>query len=93
MTLDWMAWTLESAIFFIFIFSSIVAMGIWEKLSPSGEDRKGIIGLSTSRGDRLFLSYLGSGFISLIWLYFFGSPLWGALIICLIYSVLVFLFV
>mgnify|MGYP006210529883 CR=1 FL=1 len=46
--------------------------------------------IETTRGDRLFISLLGSGFICLIWLFAFGPPLWGALICCLIYAAAVF---
>ena len=28
--LAWMAWTWQTALFFIFIFGSIAAMGVWE---------------------------------------------------------------
>jgi predicted small integral membrane protein len=33
---------------------------------------------------------LGSAFICLGWLFFFGAPLWGALILCLIYAAAAF---
>ncbi|MFZ8942202.1 MAG: DUF2160 family membrane protein, partial [Gemmobacter sp.] len=42
------------------------------------------------RGDRLFISLLGSAFICLAWLFFAGPPLWGALALCLIYAAAVF---
>ncbi len=93
MFLSWMAWTWPTAAFFIFIALSIMAMGIWEYYSPGGGPRQGILGLNTTRGDRLFISYLGSGFICLAWLGFVGSPLWGALFICIVFAVLVFLLV
>jgi predicted small integral membrane protein len=46
--------------------------------------------MQTTRGDRLFITLLGSAFINLIWLYFFGAPLTGALIVCLLYLLSVF---
>jgi len=49
-----------------------------------------MLGIETTRGDRLFLTLLGSAFINLMWLYFFGAPLAGALIICLLYAAMVF---
>ena len=52
--------------------------------------RRGVLGMETTRGDRLFLTLLGSAFINLTWLYFFGAPLTGALIICLFYAAMVF---
>jgi len=44
----------------------------------------------TTRGDRLFLSLLGSAFINLAWLGFGGEDLWKALGVCLVYAALVF---
>ena len=40
-------------------------MGVWEAVSPGGGPRYGILRFETTRGDRLFLSLLGSAFI--IW--------------------------
>jgi predicted small integral membrane protein len=65
-------------------------MGIWEKFSPGGNPRRGVLGLDTTRGDRLFISILGSAFIHLGWLGVMGTPLWGALIISIIYFIAVF---
>ena len=45
------------------------------------------------RGDRLFVSLLGSAFIHLAWLGLVGSLLWIATIICVAYFVLVFKYV
>ncbi len=90
MGLSWMAWTWPTAAFFIFIALAISAMALWEKLKPGGDPRRGILGLDTTRGDRLFVSLLGSGFIHLAWLGFFGPPLWWALIISIGFAVAVF---
>ena len=91
--ITWMAWTWQTASFFIFIALCLTAMVIWEKKSPGGGPRKGIIGLDTTRGDRLFISLLGSAFIHLFWLALVGSVLWIATIICIGYAVVVFKYV
>ena len=88
--LSWMAWTWPTALFFIFIFSSIAAMGVWEYFSPGGGPRHGVFGLDTTRGDRLFITLLGSAFIFLGWLGIFGVPLWGGLVISLAWAFFVF---
>lgn len=90
MGLSWMAWTWPTALFFIIVILSIVVMIVWEKLSPGGNPRHGILGLDTTRGDRLFISWLGTGFIHLLWLAFFGTPLWGALAITAGWVIFVF---
>ena len=91
--ITWMAWTWQTAAFFIFIALCLTAMVIWEKKSPGGSPRKGILGLDTTRGDRLFVSLLGSAFIHLAWLGLVGSMLWIATIICVAYFVIVFKYV
>ncbi len=90
MDLSWMAWTWPTAAFFIFVFSAISCMGYLEWRSPGGAPRRGILTLDTTRGDRLFISILGSAFIHLGWLGLFSTPLWGGLIISLIFSFVVF---
>ncbi len=90
MGLSWMAWTWPTAAFFVFILLCLIGMGVWEKYSPGGNPRKGILTLETTRGDRLFITLLGSAFIFLAWLGLVGTPLWGAIIISLIYGYAVF---
>lgn len=92
MDLSWMAWTWPTAIFFITIALLLLAMGAGEYVRPGGGPRVGILGFETTRGDRLFISLLGSAFISLAWLGLLGPPVWGALVVCLIYAVAVFRF-
>ena len=93
MDLSWMAWTMPTAIFFTVIGSLIAVMCVWEAFSPGGQPRKGILRFETTRGDRLFVTLLGSAFINLAWLALFGSPLWWALLVCALFALLVFLFV
>ena len=91
--ITWMAWTWQTASFFIFIALCLTVMVIWEKKSPGGNPRKGILGLDTTRGDRLFISLLGSAFIHLIWLGLIGTMLPIATLICIGYFVFVFKYV
>ncbi|KQT82787.1 DUF2160 family membrane protein [Aurantimonas sp. Leaf443] len=88
--LSWMAWTWPTAIFFLSIFALLALMGAWEYASPGGNPRYGILRFETTRGDRLFLSLLGSAFICLGWLGLTELPLWYALIGCAFYAGLVF---
>ena len=86
---SWMAWSGAGALFFAVIASALVAMIVWGAVAPE-IPRRGILGLVTTPGDRLFLTLLGSAFIQLIWLFFFGAPLWGSLSIALLYGAAVF---
>ena len=90
MGLAWMAWTWQTAAFFVFIALALVGMVIWEWRVPGGAPRRGILALDTTRGDRLFISLLGSAFIQLAWLGVIGPPLWGAIAVALVYTVGVF---
>lgn len=87
--LSWMAWTVPTAIFFTVIALLLVTFTILQIKYPTIE-RVGILGIPTTRGDRLFISLLGSAFIHLAWLAIVGPPLWGALAVALVYAALVF---
>ena len=93
MSLSWMAWTWPTAAFFIAVALSLAVMIVWEILSPGGAPRRGVFGLDTTRGDRLFISWLGAGFINLAYLAAFGSPLWGGLALTIAWFVFVFRYV
>lgn len=85
----WMAWTLATAIFFWVIGSLLVTFTILGINRPE-TPRVGILRIETTRGDRLFISLLGSAFLCIAWLAVLGPPLWGALILCLVYAAAVF---
>jgi predicted small integral membrane protein len=88
--LGWMAWTWPTAAFFIFIGLCIASMAVWEYFSPGGSPRRGVFGIDTTRGDRLFISLLGSAFIFLAYLLFFAPPLWIPLAIAAAWFIFVF---
>jgi predicted small integral membrane protein len=90
MGLGWMAWTWQTALVFIFVFGSIAFMGVLEMRNPGGNPRDGILGLRTTRGDRLFLSMLGSAYLFLAWLGIMGTPLWGLIPLVVLWFVFVF---
>lgn len=93
MDFSWMAWTLPTALFFLAIALMLVGMGVWEYLSPGGNPRVGVLRFETTRGDRLFVSLLGSAFIHLGWLGLVGANLWWALALSVIYAIAVFRYV
>ena len=90
MDFSWMAWTLPTALFWVGIVSCLLGMCVWEYYSPGGNPRVGILRFETTRGDRLFISLLGSAFIHLAWLGLIGPGLWWALGISFVYAVGVF---
>jgi predicted small integral membrane protein len=86
----WMAWTFPVALFFWCIASLLILMTLLAIRFPE-TPRVGILRIETTRGDRLFITLLGSAFIHLGWLFFAGpDAIWGALILSLAYAFAVF---
>lgn len=90
MDLSWMAWTFPTAVFFAVIFALVAAMGVWEWFRPGGAPRRGLLGIVTTRGDRLFISLLCAAYIHMAWLAFSDFPLWVATIISAAAAVFIF---
>ena len=91
--ITWMPWTWQTASFFVFIAICLTLMVIWEKRVPGGTPRRGILGLDTTRGDRLFISLLSAAYIHLAWLGFFDLTLWIATVISVLFSIIIFRYV
>lgn len=89
--LQWMAWTWQTASFFGFVAVALIGMGVWEALRPGGGPRSpGMLGINTTRGDRLFISLLSAAYIHLAWLGLADGALWGATVISVIWALAVF---
>jgi predicted small integral membrane protein len=93
MDLAWMGWTTPTAIFFASIALALISMMVWEYVSPGGHTRVGILRFETTRGDRLFISLLGSAFIHIGWLWGLDIDLWWASALSVLYAFFVFRFV
>lgn len=85
----WMAWTTPTAIFFVVIACLLITFTVLGIRYPEAP-RVGVLRIETTRGDRLFITLLGSAFINLAWLGLASLPQWGALAVCLIYAAAVF---
>jgi predicted small integral membrane protein len=86
----WMAWTPATFALFCGIFGAMAIITILEIRRPGGDERRGILGLTTTRGDRLFISLLGTAYIFLAWLGIVGQPLWWPLAISIGWGVFCF---
>ncbi|MEX5726907.1 putative small integral membrane protein [Rhodovulum iodosum] len=87
----WMAWTPATFALFCGLFGAIAVIGILEGVRyRDGLERKGILGLTTTLGDRLFISLLGTAYIFLAWLGLVGQPLWWPLAIAVAWGIFVF---
>ena len=100
----WMAWTPATAAFFVALGLMLTVM-IWLARTRPEVERVGVLGIPTTRGDRLFLSLVLAAVIHLAWIGFFGaqgiatlplgegievSSLWLASAISLVAAVIVF---
>ncbi|QIE44567.1 DUF2160 domain-containing protein [Pseudohalocynthiibacter aestuariivivens] len=86
----WMAWTPVTLLLFIGIFSAMGIITVLEIRRPGGDERKGALGLTTTRGDRLFITLLGTVYIFLAWLGLVGMPLWAPLGISIAWGIFCF---
>lgn len=84
--LDWMVWTAPTAGFFAAIGLILAGMSVWEIISPTVE-RKGLLPLSTTRGDRLFIGLLSSGYFHLGWVALTDSPVWWMTVACVLWII------
>ena len=89
MDLSWMAWTWPTAALFSGIALGVAAMTIWQFVSPS-EERAHAFGITTTRGDRFFVSLLGFALIELAWMGLIGDYFMASAVVCLLYSWAVF---
>ncbi len=87
MSLEWMAWTPVTAGFFIGLGLVLTGMTIWEVVAPNVE-RRGLLPITTSRGDRLFIGILGSGYIFIAWTGLTDWKMWFVLPVCLVFILL-----
>jgi predicted small integral membrane protein len=92
MDVAWMAWTWQTAAFFGVIAGLLALMTALALVRPETE-RVGVLRIPTTRGDRLFVSLLGSAFIALAWIGLSGLDPALALVPCLVYAAAVFRFV
>ena len=89
MDLSWMAWTWPTAAFFAAIALLLVVFTVLAIRFPE-TPRVGILRIETTRGDRLFITLLGSAFLNLAWLGLADASQWWAVPLCLVYAFAVF---
>ncbi|WP_419758819.1 DUF2160 domain-containing protein [Acidisoma sp.] len=88
----WMAWTWATAGFFAVILLLLVLMTVLAVYRPE-TPKRGVLGFPTTRGDRLFVSLVGSGIIFIIWIRITGGDnLWYPTGIALLYGAAMFRF-
>jgi predicted small integral membrane protein len=89
--LAWMAWTWQVGVFFASIAALLIIFTVLAAARPE-TPRVGVLAIPTTRGDRLFITLLGSAFIHILWLAFAPADwdLWWATGLSLVFAVAVF---
>jgi predicted small integral membrane protein len=87
-TLEWMAWTRPTALFFLGVVLLLSVMTFLGIRYPAVA-RKGFLPLATTRGDRLYIGLLGVAVIHLIWLGSTDLALWWASLIACVWLTVV----
>lgn len=72
--LDWMVWTSGTVAFAFTVFASLIAMTVLAILVPS-TPRKGFLPIATARGDRIYISLLGTGLVMVLFVVLTDLPL------------------
>jgi predicted small integral membrane protein len=85
----WMAWTWPTAGFFGFILLALITLTLLAVYRPE-TPRRGILGFPTTRGDRFFVTMIGTAFIFILWLRIGGGELWYPLAAAILFGVAMF---
>lgn len=86
--MEWMAWTLPTALFFAAVGVLLLCMTLLELRRPCVE-RRGLLPIVTSRGDRLFIGLLVSAYLHMLVVGASDWPLWVASLLSLGWLVVV----
>jgi predicted small integral membrane protein len=70
--LAWMAWTPATGVFFAALATTLIIM-TWLALAKPEAERVGVLGIATTRGDRLFISLVAAAVIHLAWIGIAGT--------------------
>ena len=87
----WMAWTWQTVLFFgliVFALATLTLLAIYRPEIP----RRGLLGFPTTRGDRLFVSLIGSAYIFIAYMRFGGEILWYPFAAAILFGIAMFRF-
>lgn len=90
--MGWMAWTWQTALFFALILLALATLTVLAVRWPE-TPRRGILGFPTTRGDRMFVSLIGSAFIYIAFIRLSdGGNLWYPALAAILYTATMFRF-
>ncbi|GAA3672520.1 hypothetical protein GCM10022224_040990 [Nonomuraea antimicrobica] len=76
--LEWMVWTVPTALVFAGLAVLLVVMAIWGRLSPPVA-RRGFLRIETDRGDRLYIGLISAAVVLAGWIAITDLSMWLAL--------------
>ncbi|TMR91807.1 DUF2160 domain-containing protein [Nonomuraea basaltis] len=76
--LEWMVWTLPTALVFIGLALLLVVMAVWARISPPVA-RRGFLRIETDRGDRLYIGLISAATVLAAWMAVTDLSMWLAL--------------
>ena len=87
----WMAWIWQTVLFFgliVFALAVLTLLAIYRPEIP----RRGLLRFPTTRGDRLFVSLIGSAYIFIAYMRFGGETLWYPFVAAILFGIAMFRF-
>ncbi|MGP3933557.1 DUF2160 domain-containing protein [Nonomuraea sp. KM88] len=76
--LDWMVWTVPTALVFAGLAVLLIAMTVWGRISPPVV-RRGFLRIETDRGDRLYIGLISAAVVLAGWIAITDLSMWLAL--------------
>ncbi|MGP3954390.1 DUF2160 domain-containing protein [Nonomuraea sp. 3N208] len=76
--LEWMVWTLPTALVFIGLALLLAVMAVWARISPPVA-RRGFLRIETDRGDRLYIGLISAAVVLAAWMAVTDLSMWLAL--------------
>ncbi|NRQ38475.1 hypothetical protein HII36_42605 [Nonomuraea sp. NN258] len=76
--MQWMVWTLPTALVFIGLALLLIVMAVWAKISPPVA-RRGFLRIETDRGDRLYIGLISAAVVLAGWIAITDLSMWLAL--------------
>ncbi|GAA1628694.1 DUF2160 domain-containing protein [Nonomuraea maheshkhaliensis] len=86
--LDWMVWTLPTALVFAGLVVLLAVMAVWGRISPPVA-RRGFLRIETDRGDRLYVGLISAAVVLAGWIAVTDLSMWLALGCALLVAVVI----
>lgn len=86
--LEWMVWTVPTALVFAGLVLLLVVMTVWARISPPVA-RRGFLRIETDRGDRLYIGLISAAVVLAGWIAISDLSMWLALGCALLVAVVI----